>query len=519
MNFEPGVLKSEFIIPPSERNQVPAAKNDNPTRNDAWWVLLALVAVAALRLYGLSAAALPDYDSVRNWQIVQEVARGNLRNLFHHGSPGFSLLYAPVAWLTTDFHVFQYLNALLAVAAAGALARFVGREARLRGPETALLLLFIGSSVFLTFSGRDFTMGSASLLVFVGLLRAYYRRLQEPSRAALLTAALWLMLGLSINYKFLLTLPILVVFELLQRDGLFGQHGSWWRVAALLAAPYVVLSAVGMAAGLPWYRWVGVYYNIVFPGAANASGRVSSVHFDALYYVQFLRDFESPLVLLALLAVPWLWRRELFTRLRTINLPCYLAVWAYCYLAGMSVLIKAPRGLLLAYGLFYALTFLSLRRLLPVRGLVLVVLLAVGLNGFRIQREIYAYSPSHYPDAAAWLQAHGAKRVVSTVGLGLAPLTPGLDSLRTITDERQLTALRRRGYQYVLLDAYWRVAGVARFDSLTRQPALAAWPEPLLTSPLLFLEHSEFTGLNYAETLARQHAARQDSLQLRLLKL
>ncbi|GAA3999480.1 hypothetical protein GCM10022408_08060 [Hymenobacter fastidiosus] len=496
-----------------------AAKNDNQTRETAFWLLLALLAVAGLRLYGLADAALPDYDSVRNWQIVQEVAQGNLRNLFHHGSPGFSLLYAPVAWFTTNFRIFQYLNALLATGAVGWLAAFVGREARLRPAETALLALLVGSSIFLTFSGRDFTMGSPSLGLFAGLLQAYYHRLRHPSRPALLRTALWLMLGLCVNYKFLLTVPILVVFELLQRDGLFWQRGSWWRAAGLVAAPYVLLSAVGMVAGLPWYRWVGVYYNIVFPGAANASGRVGSVQTDLFYYLQYLRDFESPLVLLALVAGPVLWRRELFSELRRINLVRYLAVWAYCYLAGMSLLIKAPRGLLLAYGLFYALAFLSLRRVLPVRALAAVVLLAIGFNLYRIQREIYAYTPSRYPQVAAWLQAHGARRVASTVGHGLAPFALGLDSLQGITNENQLPALRRRGYQYVLLDAYWRVAGVPQFDSLARRPALAAWPEPLLTSPLLFLEHSEYTGLSYHETLARQQAARLDSVQLRLLPL
>jgi hypothetical protein len=498
---------------------VPAAKNDIHAYKNALWLPLALLAVAALRLHGLAQAALPDYDSVRNWQIVQEVAHGDLRNLFHHGSPGFSLLYVPVAWLTTDFHVFQHLNALVAVGAVGWLAAFIGQEARLRAWETALLALFIGTSVFLAFSGRDFTMGSPSLVMFVGLLRAYYRRLLQPSRPALLRVVVWLTLGLCINYKFLLTLPILAVFELLQRDGLFWQRGAWWRAAAILAAPYLVLSAVGMAAGLPWYRWVGVYYNIVFPGAANASGRAGSVQLDLFYYLQFLRDFESPLVLLALLAAPVLWRRELFRELRRPNLPRYLAVWAYCYLGGMSLLLKAPRGLLPAYGLFYVLAFLGLRQVLPTRAVVVVVLVAVSFNMYRIQREIYAYTPSHYAEAAAWLHAHGARKVVSTVGQGLAPFLAQTDSLRVITHEDKLPALRRQGYQYVLLDGYWQVAGVRHFDALRRRPAAAAWTEPLLTSPLLFLEHSEYTGLSYSQTLARQQAARLDSAQLRLLPL
>ena len=51
-----------------------ATKNDIPYANLNLWWLLALFVLAALRLYGLHEASLPDYDSVRNWQIVQAVA-------------------------------------------------------------------------------------------------------------------------------------------------------------------------------------------------------------------------------------------------------------------------------------------------------------------------------------------------------------------------------------------------------------------------------------------------------------
>jgi hypothetical protein len=279
----------------------------------------------------------------------------------------------------------------------------------------------------------------------------------------------------------------------------------------------VVFGVVGVLAGLPWYRWPAVYYNVLFPGAANASGRQGNVHLELTYYLRFLWDFESPLVLLALVSGPALWRRELFGGLRRINPVRFLVVWVYAYLAGMSLLIKAPRGLLLAYALLYALTFVSLRRVLPGRMLVVVVLAACGLNMYRIQREVYAYSRSSYPQVAQWLGQRQATRVAATVGLGLAPFGP--DSVVAITREGQLEKLRQRGFGYVLLDGYWRVTNVQQFDSLRRQVPVAAWPEPLLTSPLLFLEHSEYTGLTYQQTLDLQRTARQDSLQLRLYRL
>ncbi|UOQ72065.1 hypothetical protein [Hymenobacter cellulosilyticus] len=87
------------VLRGANRHHVPrmtATKNDNPTRKNALFLLLSLVLVAAVRLYGLRHAALPDYDSVRNWQIVQEIAQGNFRNLFHHGSPAFR--YSTCRW-------------------------------------------------------------------------------------------------------------------------------------------------------------------------------------------------------------------------------------------------------------------------------------------------------------------------------------------------------------------------------------------------------------------------------------
>ena len=496
------------------------ANNAHQSPQLRYWLLAALLLVAGLRLWRLPETGPPDYDSVRNWQVVQELARGDFAHLFHHGSPGFLLLYAPVAWLAQQFLVFQGLNALLGVAGLGAFGAWVARQARLRGPEAAGLVLLAGTSLLLTFSGRDFTMSSGSLVIFTGLLRAHYQRLHQPSAGALLRTAVWLAAGLAFNYKFLFAVPILAVLEAWRADGLWRQRGLWLRALGVLAVPYVVFGAVGVVAGLPWYRWLGFYFRTVVPVAANSAGRSATLHLDLLYYPRYLLSYESPLLLAGLVAAAWLalrrsgWRRRL-----PLNLLSYLLVWAGCLLAGMSLLIKAPRGLLFAYLPLAALAVLSGRQLLPARVLLLLLALAVGLNVYRIQRELYAPLPTRYPAVAAWLRAHGANKVASTVGQGIAPYLAENQTLQVINDERQLARLRQQGYQYVLLDGYWRVAGVARFDSLRRQRPVASWPAPELHSALLFLEHSEFTGLGFVETLAARQAAARDSLPLRLYRL
>src|ERR671921_360125 len=79
-------------------------RNDHPLSRGLW-LLVALGAVGVFRLWRLPEAGPPDYDSVRNWQVIGELAQGNVTHLFHHGSPGFLLLYVPVAAFTQNFLV------------------------------------------------------------------------------------------------------------------------------------------------------------------------------------------------------------------------------------------------------------------------------------------------------------------------------------------------------------------------------------------------------------------------------
>ena len=497
--------------------------NDHPAPSRTLWLLVALLAVAVLRFWRLPEAGLPDYDSVLNWQIVQALAHGNFAQLFQHGSPGYFLLYAPVALFTRNFFVFQLINTVVGVGALGVFSAWVSRQARLTGPETAALVLLAGTSLLLNFSGRDFTMNAVDLVVFAFLLRSHFARLRCPSQAAVVRVAGWLALGLCFDYKFLFTLPILVVLEIWTADGQWRQRGTWVRVLLVLAVPFVVLGAVGVAAGLPWYRWLAFYVRVVVPAAANPAGRQLTLDLDFLYYFRYLASYESPLLLIGPALAAWQVGRRVRAggswRALPLSLLPYLLVWAVCLVAGMTLLVKAPRGLLFAYTPLAALAVLSGRRLLPGWTVLGIVVVATGLNLRVIQRELFAPLPNQYAKVAAWLQSHGATKVVSTVGLGLAPYLSAGQRLTVINDERELASLRRQGYQYVLLDGYWLVAGTHRFDSLRRQQPLVAWPAPHLHSSLLFLEHSEYTGLGYTSTLAAARQASTDSLALRLYRL
>lgn len=87
-------------------------------------------------------------------------------------------------------------------------------------------------------------------------------------------------------------MPILAVLEWWAADGLLGQRSTWWRVLLILAAPYVVLGAVGVAVGLPWFRWPAIYYRSIFPKAANLAGDQHKIHLEVLFYLRYLLRFE-----------------------------------------------------------------------------------------------------------------------------------------------------------------------------------------------------------------------------------
>jgi hypothetical protein len=482
-------------------------------------LVLALGLVLLIRLWRLPDGGLPSYDSVTSWQTAVAMGHGNGQVLFHHGAPGFGLLFAPLAWFTSDYRVYQVANAVIGVLSLGIFGHFVSRAAQLGPAPTAAVVLLAGTSLLLTNSGREFAESSLSLGVASGLMAAYYQRLHTHRPADLLRAVRWLAIGLCFSYKLLFVVPILVVLEWWAADGLLWQRGTWWKALAILAAPYVVLGAVGTLAGLPLLRWPAIYYRLLFPKENNLAGSQAKINLEPLFYIRYLLDFE-PTMLAGLLVGLMVWARPAYWRRgRPLALAPYLLVWAVCLLLGLSVLAKAPRGLLFAFGPLAALLVLGGRRLLPAWAATLGLLAALGINLFILQRELLSRQLTHYPDAVAWLRAHHARRIATTVGIGITPFLDDSLQVSLISSEQPLAALRRQGYQYVLLDSYWRITNTARFDSLRRQRPAAAWPEPQLTAPFLFLEHAEYTGLSYDKTLANQRLAAQDSVQLRLYPL
>ena len=499
-----------------------------PRGGGRWWPPLAAAVVLASRLWHLGAAPLPDHDSARNWLTIQAVAAGDFRDLFVHLSPSFYLVYAPLApVLGTNVYAWLVLNAVVGVIGIAWLTRTVARAAHWPRPDEACLTLVVGLGTLYTFTGRELAINSPTLVVLAGIVHGYYGRLHRrpppDRRRALLGAVVWLAVGLTINYKLALLLPIGGILELVFRRDRVLNLATASRALGLLALPFVAYAGVAEAVGLPWYRlgagWLGPF---IHPEAAG-SGRGGLFHPDVDFYFRYLIRFESPLVLVGLLAGPWVVARGRGVDRRFAGV--LLAFGSLLVL--LSFLLKAPRGLLTIVGPLTLLGALAVGEVMGPRrrALTRTVLLAAALTQTgTLWREIWRWFPPApyappYQQVAAWLQAHGARRVATTASLGLVPAAASYNIVvREVTQPDTLRALVRRGaYRYVLVDNYCRVVG---YDSL--RTAVAGTPvlrlsEPALLVPLLFLEHAEFTGETYAEALARQQRAAQTPAQLTLL--
>lgn len=497
-------------------------------RGGWWWPWLASGIVLAARLWHLTPAPLPDHDSARNWLIVQAVAAGDFRDLFVHLSPTFYLLYAPLASVFgADVYAWQTLNAVVGVVGVAWLTRTVARAVHWSHPDEACLTLVVGLSTLYTFTGREFAINSPTLVVLAGILHGYYGRLHRTRpagrRRALLGAVAWLAVGLTLNYKLVLLLPVGGILELVFRRDRVLNPATAGGALMLLALPFGVYAGVAAAIGLPWYRLEAGWGALLIGIQTGPPARGGIAHLDVDFYFRYLLRFESPLVLLGLLAGPWVVARRRGAARHLSGV--LLALGSLLVL--VSFLLKAPRGLLLVVGPLTLLGALAVAEIMGLRRRTLtraVLLAAAVAQTGTLWREIWRWYPPlvylpPYAQVGAWLRAHGARRVATTASLGLAPAaaTYGL-TLREATHPDTLRALvQRGGFRYVLVDGYCRVVG---FDTL--RTAVAGTPvlrltEPALLVPLLFLEHAEVTGDTYSAALARQQRAARTPAQLVLL--
>jgi hypothetical protein len=503
------------------------------------------VFVYILQTLFLHQVGLPEYDSVRNFFIIKEITEGNFANMFQHGSPTFFLFFAFFYKIYPSAIFLLYLNAILNSLAILCLVWLFSTLFNFNTWQQSFLLLFVGSSTYLVYGTRSLSIESMTLLGFAALLWYYnkpdFALFQAQKNKA--STFFWLLLAilLTINYKILLFFPIILFIEFLrlaksakplQASIKEIKISQILLILSILIFPIFAYILLGFLLGVSWKSYPATwFFLLVGKQNSNPWREFSPFAYDIDFYFQYLLFFESPILLLGFILFIAINKQKILdNQALSKNILIIL-----CTLAGMSILPKAPRGILLILPLLYIFAFRGWQEIFAkfqnqigqgrggaslVQALLhTFVSLAVCYQIYSLQLNIYRYTQTNYQVIANYLVANEIDKVAATVGINLQYFLPQHIDFQAILFEKDIEKLQIQGCNFLLIDDYHRLVGADVFDKLRQQKTILALPEKTLLSPLLYLEHCEFTGNNFAKALAKQKEVAADSANLRLIRV
>jgi hypothetical protein len=514
------------------------------------------------QIYGLSNVGLQEYDSVKNFFIVKDIANGNFTDMFQHGSPTFFLFFATIYKFFPSHLALEYTNALLNIGAIAIFTHIFAYHFTYKFWQKCFFLLYLGSSLYLVYGTRSFAIESMTLLFFAAMLWYYLRISYSPSKKTNDLVILWILtaLILTINYKILLFFPVFFIIELYKYYAIEKTFSRLFTAKYMnsalvslsfypltLAIPFFFYMILGVFLGVSWKSYPAHWFFVlIMRKNLNAWKSIGTLHFDIDYYYLYLQNFESPiivfcyfsLIILLLLSTNNKFRHFFpfnIWNLQQTQILIILVFMVSFTLVEMSILPKAPRGILLILPILYFFAFEFINKILLLlsnlkfknnsQETIYSKILFIGILIFlilyqysQVEKHIYTYTSSNYPKISNYLQEKNITKLTVTVGINSKFFIPKEVELQTILFERDLINLKKQGYDYCLIDDYHKIVGANVFDSLRTLPTVFAVREPTLFSALLYLEHCEFTGYTYKEALAVRETLMKDSVNLRLIK-
>ena len=479
--------------------------------------LAAFIILILLRAYKVAEAGFFDYDSVMNFLAAKGISKEDYKMLFNHVCPSFNLFYAFLYKLYPDFIFLQYVNLSLNSVAIIFFVVLFAKYFNFSKWELVLIILLIGTSLFMVGSARYFSIDALSLLLVVLLFYCYYESIARQSKTYAYVSALLFIILFTVNYKSLLLMPILGLTEFIQQRRRLTSK-DWLFMASIAATPILFFSVYGWIHGFSLLRYIaGITATFIRQKSEHEYVPIFSS--DLFYYFKYLFFLENPLIVIVLVVFPILYRKKLFSNLRELNSYQFLFIIIYCMLAGMSLLAKAPRGIAFIYPLLYLFLYLCIRKILVKKYLSYIVTSFIIIYQFwLVKGAIYNYSQSSYNKVGAYLATNKISKVALTVGVNSLPYIEKAEA-KVIFDEKELVDLKKQGYKFVVVDDFSKAANVNKFEKLYKEPTVACYKSPSMLSPLVFLEECEYTGLSFEQTMAVRQEAMKDTCQIRIVKL
>ncbi len=530
------------------------------------WLFVAFVFLFLLRFFRLSELSLHDYDAVTNFLAAKQLVEGDFSMLFHHAAPllhSFDAFFHLLFQNSSIYFTFLvYAEASLQIVAILFLCLILKKDWKFSNTAAFFLAIFMGSSPLLVYSGRCLTIDNGSL--FFVLLVLYFLRkavftldLSHQNYKNSIYLSLFFALAFGFNYKSVLILPFVFgylfyknsILDFVKKTAIFGGInilfiGFWTLIGQLLLGK--------------WTAYLGNLYYLFFEAHQREVTGSAWVEFDLLYYFKYLFYFENPLIWIGMGMVifsvikKFLKRNEApISNDRKGNESTFSFDWNelinqeiifwLLFLGSIAIptlfLEKAPRIWILVLMLAYSLSAWAFLfgELLNKSGKWLLFF-GIFYNCWLILIHIYAYSDTSYNEVIDFIKEEQIQKIYLKGTLQPVPfLEKEKINYEILPQNLATNKINLDSIFYILTDDYCVLANDCleaetimndktvkysiRNNYSQKYKLIKEWKEPTLSEPFLYVEHSQYLGLNFSESYDLWQKQMKDSTTIRLYKV
>ena len=524
------------------------------------WYIGAFIFLFLLRFFRLSELGLHDYDAVTNFLAAKAIIEGDFSMLFHHAAPFlhiFDAIFYFVFQKTSNSYTYIiYAEASLQIVSILFLCSVLKKDWKFSSTAAFFLALFVGSSPLLVYSGRCLTIDNGSL-VFVFLTlnelsKIIFQETLASNTKHFVYLSIYFSIAFSFNYKSVLILPFIFGYLLyLHRNTLFfllKQVAIFFGINTLFIGFWTL---IGWTLIGKWTAYLGNLYYLIFEAHQREATGEAWVEFDLFYYFKYIFYFENPFVWIgmgmAIFSVVkiFLKRNEHKSSTNSLSfdwkelLHQKIIFWGILLISiafPTLFLEKAPRiwliVLILAYA-FSAWAFLF-GELLNKLGK-WMLFLGIFYNFWLIVANIYAYSSTSYQEAKNYIIENNLSKVYLKGSLQAVPFLE-MENVNYAKLPQDFDKNNRvlDSVIYILTDDYCVLADdcleaekiindkevkySVRNSYEQKYKLVKEWKEPTLSDPYLYVEHSQYLGLDFSESYDLWQKQLQDSTTIRLYK-
>ncbi|WP_291727859.1 ArnT family glycosyltransferase [Bernardetia sp.] len=518
------------------------------------WLLFAFVFLFTLRFFRLAELGLHDYDAITNFLAAQNIVEGDFSMLFHHAAPFLHLFDAFFYFAfqnTNNPYTFTvYAEASLQIIAILFLCSVLKKDWKFSSTAAFFLAIFVGSSPLLVYSGRCLTIDNGSLLFIFLALNEFKKFVFDDSQKVknFIYISVYFAIAFGFNYKSVLILPFIFgyllyqysILETIKKLAIFG------FINALFVGLWTVVGWILIG---KWTAYLGNLYYLIFEAHQREATGEAWIEFDLFYYFKYIFYFENPFVWIGVgmtifsIIKTFLKRKESKKNLsfdwnELVNQKViFWSVLLVSIALPTLFLEKAPRiwiiVLILSYS-FSAWAFLF-GDLLNKLGKWLLFL-GIFYNCWLVMTHIYAYSATSYNEVSNYLMENTISKVYLKGTLQPVPFleksnikyaklpqdfdkeNSSLDStLYILTDDYCVLADDCLEAEKIMNDK--KVKYSVRNQYKEKYKLIKEWKEPTLSDPFLYVEHSQYLGLNFSASYDLWQKQLQDSTTIRLYEV